>query len=104
VHSQDIAVPLGRVLVMPPQAAAFAAMRVWRSHPRLWPHRRFAGFALTATDADFTVGDGRPVHGPIDAILLLLTGRNVALPRMSGEHAPALAGHLTAGAAHRSGL
>jgi uncharacterized protein (TIGR03083 family) len=96
VHSQDIAVPLGRPLAVPPDAAAFAATRVWQSHWRLWPHRRLAGFAFTATDVDFSVGAGRAVHGPIDAILLLLTGRDVGLPRLYGEGAAALATRLAA--------
>jgi uncharacterized protein (TIGR03083 family) len=96
VHSQDIAVPLGRRLDMRPDAAAMAATRVWEAHHRLWPRRRLAGFALTATDVDFSVGDGREVRGPMEAILLLLTGRNVALARMTGEGAPALTDHLAA--------
>jgi hypothetical protein len=56
------------------------------------------GEALTATDADWSAGDGQEVRGPIDAILLLLTGRNAALTRMTGAGVPALTGHLaTAG-------
>jgi uncharacterized protein (TIGR03083 family) len=96
VHSQDIAVPLGRRLDMDPEAAAFAATRVWESNHRFWPRKRFDGFALTATDVDWSVGEGREVRGPIEAILLVLTGRNVALPRLTGAGAPALGGHLAA--------
>jgi uncharacterized protein (TIGR03083 family) len=92
VHSQDIAVPLGRRLDLAPAATAFAATRVWRSGYPFWPRKRLAGFALTATDIDWSVGEGREVHGPIEAILLVLTGRNVALPRLTGPGAPALAG------------
>jgi uncharacterized protein (TIGR03083 family) len=98
VHSQDIALPVGRRLAMRPDAAAFAATRVWRSGYPFWPRERLAGYALTATDADWSAGDGQEVRGPIDAILLLLTGRNVALTRLTGAGAPALTGHLATAA------
>ena len=96
VHSQDIARPAGRRLSMPPDAAAFAATRVWRSGYPFWPRRRLARYALTATDADWSAGHGREVRGPIDAILLLLTGRDIALAQMTGAGAPALTGQLAA--------
>jgi hypothetical protein len=94
VHSQDIALPVGRQLSMRPEAAAFAATRVWRSGYPFWPRRRLAGYALNATDADWSAGAGWEVRGPIDAILLLLTGRTIALTRMTGAGAPALTGRL----------
>lgn len=94
VHSQDIALPVGHRLAMQPDAAAFAATRVWRSGYPFWPRKRLAGYALTATDADWSAGDGPEVRGPIDAILLLLTGRSIALTRMTGAGASALTGHL----------
>lgn len=95
VHSQDIAIPLGVDLPLRPDAAAEAASRVWRSGYPFWARRRFAGFRLSATDADWSAGAGRPVRAPIAAILLLLTGRTVALRRVSGDGAPALVSHLT---------
>lgn len=39
---------------------------------------------LTATDVEWSVGEGPEIRGPISAILLLLTGRRAALPRLSG--------------------
>jgi uncharacterized protein (TIGR03083 family) len=95
VHSQDIALPLGRTLTMQPTAAAEAATRVWRSGYPFWARRRFAGFRLSATDADWAQGHGRPVTAPMSAILLLLTGRNVALPLATGDGAAALVGQLS---------
>lgn len=83
VHGQDIAVPLGRQLPIPVDAATAAADRVWA---RGWPWhagRRLAGFRISATDTSWAVGDGAPVEGPIGAILLLLTERPVALPLLS---------------------
>lgn len=92
VHSQDIAVPIGRRLDLPVDAAAHAASRVWSPGYRMWPRSRFAGFALTATDTRWSAGEGEPVHAPIAAILLLLTGRTAAaLPSLTGPGAERLA-------------
>jgi uncharacterized protein (TIGR03083 family) len=77
VHSQDIAVPLGRPFDLDPRAAAFAARRVWTSGYPFWPRRRFKGVALIATDTDWTAGEGREEKAPIGTILLRLTGRNI---------------------------
>jgi uncharacterized protein (TIGR03083 family) len=90
VHSQDIAVPLGRALDLPADAAAHAAARVWAPGYRMWPRSRFAGYRLAATDVEFSVGEGSLVHAPVAAILLLLTGRTeAALPDLSGPGAAA---------------
>jgi uncharacterized protein (TIGR03083 family) len=78
VHTQDIAVPLGRPHPMPIEPAVVAARRAHRLS------FLFADFALRrhveiqATDADFAVGKGPLVEGPVRAVLLLLTGRTAA--------------------------
>jgi len=95
VHGLDIAIPLGRPLETPAAAAAVAADRVWSvvfptfGYP-FFPRKRLKGLRLTASDVDWTAGEGAPVDGPMDAILLLLTGRPAALARLSGEGARAL--------------
>lgn len=91
VHSQDIAVPLGRDLPLPADAAAYAADRVWSPGYRMWPRSRFAGFRLEATDTTWSAGEGEAVRAPAGALLLLLTGRaEAALPQLSGPGAAAL--------------
>jgi uncharacterized protein (TIGR03083 family) len=92
VHAQDIAVPLGRPRSMPVGAAATAATRVWEMP---WPmsttfhaRRRLAGLRLVATDTDWTAGEGDLVEGPVEALLLLLTGRTAAAQeRLTGPGA-----------------
>jgi uncharacterized protein (TIGR03083 family) len=79
VHSQDVTVPLGRPLPLPPAAAAEAATRVWERGWPWYPRRRFSGFRLRATDVDWSAGEGHPLEGPVDAILMLLTGRPTTL-------------------------
>ena len=61
VHGQDIAVPLGRTRVMPVDAAAAAATRVWTLP---WPlsrafraRSRLCGLELVATEVDWSVGE-----------------------------------------------
>lgn len=97
VHTQDIAVPLGRPHPVPPQAAATATTRIWTMRwPPPFPARRImAGFRVAATDIDWKAGQGPPVHAPISAILLLSAGRLAALPRVSGAGAAQLAAALT---------
>ena len=63
VHSQDIAVPLGRSVDVPVASARAGLDRVWAMG---WPFRarhRLAGLTLRATDSDWTVGDGPAVEG-----------------------------------------
>ena len=84
VHAQDIALPLGRRLPMPPEAAAAAATRVWTMGWPFWARRRLRAVRLVADDVDWSAGTGPEVTGPIDALLLLLTGRTAALSRLAG--------------------
>lgn len=83
VHSQDIAMPLGRQLPLDTRAAATAATRVWRRGWPWYPQRQHAGRRFVATDCDWAVGEGAEASGPIEAVLLVLTGREVGWRRMS---------------------
>lgn len=97
VHGQDIALPLGIARPMPVEAATTAATRVWSMG---WPlsrafhaRRRLYGLQLVADDADWTVGSGLRVEAPVEALLLVLTGRTAAvLHRLRGPGAAHLAG------------
>ena len=85
VHSQDIALPLGRDLPVPVEPTRRGLQRVWEMG---WPfraRRRMGGVTLRATDTDWRVGDGPEVAGPALALLLLLTGRpDAASAHLSG--------------------
>jgi uncharacterized protein (TIGR03083 family) len=95
VHSQDIAVPLGRRLDIDPRAAAVAATRVWSysggSKAKVFKKIPLAGFRFIATDVTWAVGTGREITGPIVPILLVLTGRLAALSALSGDGVAVLA-------------
>ena len=95
VHGQDIAVPLGRALPMPPDLAVVAADRVWSCSRMFHARKKLAGYRLVAGDALWAAGRGEEVCGPIGALLLLLTGRPAALPQLSGPGAAGLHRLLT---------
>jgi uncharacterized protein (TIGR03083 family) len=101
VHGQDMAVPLGRSLPVPPQVAATAATRAWgyqatrsgRRKSTVFKPVPYAGLRLGADDIDWGVGDGPELRGPVLA-LLLLTGRQVVLPAFTGPGAAVLTERL----------
>jgi len=96
VHSQDITAPLGRRLAMPVDAAALAASRIWSMDRMFHAAKRLTGYRLTATDTNWTVGEGAEVNGPVGSILLLLTGRPIDLPLLSGPGVGSLSARLAA--------
>lgn len=88
VHSQDIALPLGRDFPVHVGYSREGLQRVWAMG---WPfHARLnlAGLTLRATDTDWTVGTGPEVAGPALALLLALTGRTAAA--VDSLHGPGL--------------
>lgn len=96
VHGQDIAIPIGRSLPVPPEVAATAATRVWECRgsrmSRVFEPLPYDGLRLVADDIDWSVGDGPELHGPMLSLLLLLTGRRVVLPQLNGPGAEVLHG------------
>ena len=94
VHAQDMALPLGIDLEMRPRAAAIAVDHIWSTRHG-WTGSVFRqlpldGYRLVATDADWSAGSGPVVAGPASALLLLVTGRRVALDRLDGDGAAQL--------------
>jgi uncharacterized protein (TIGR03083 family) len=96
VHIQDVAVPLGLTVAMPVDAAREGAKRVWRMGWPFWAKRRLRGLRLVATDIAWSVGEGAEVRGPVQALLLLLTGRTeTVLPHLDGPGTEVLADRVT---------
>lgn len=79
VHGQDIAIPLGARRVMPVPAAAVAADRVWSMGFPFNARKQFPNVKFTATDVDFSVGEGDEVRAPIQEILMRLSGRQAGM-------------------------
>ncbi|GAA5083629.1 maleylpyruvate isomerase family mycothiol-dependent enzyme [Nocardia iowensis] len=78
VHGQDIARPLERNWQTPTERVAAALDHVVAS--RFYGARkRLRGARLTATDTDWTYGDGpEEIHGSVTDLLLVATGRQAA--------------------------
>jgi len=89
-HAQDIARPLGRRYPTPPDAALAAADHIWQHSFPFHARRRLRGVELVATDVPWRAGSGPRVEGPIAALLLLVSGRPVAVPELSGPGVAAL--------------
>lgn len=79
VHTQDILRPLGIDRDMPVEAAAFAANRAYRGAFFFGMAGRLRPLRLVASDTDWTRGKGdRLVEGPMQELLLFVTGRSAA--------------------------
>jgi uncharacterized protein (TIGR03083 family) len=94
VHAQDIALPLGLDLEMRPTAARIAVDHIWATRHG-WTGSVFRqlpldGYRLVATDVDWSAGTGPHVTGPAGALLLLVTGRRIALSGLEGDGAAQL--------------
>lgn len=96
VHGQDIAVPLDLHREMPVAAARFSLDRVWTMGWPFHARRKLSGYRLTATDTGWHAGAGPEVAGPVSALLLLATGREAALDRLTGPGVAGLAARLRA--------
>ncbi len=87
VHTQDICVPLGLDVPMPPAAAVAATERMitLNRNPFVRLRPPLTGVRLVATDVEWARGEGPEVRGPVRAITLLVAGReSAALPHLSG--------------------
>jgi uncharacterized protein (TIGR03083 family) len=94
VHAQDIAIPLGLDLEMRATAAGIAVDHIWATRHG-WTGSVFRqlpldGYRLVATDVDWAAGSGPRITGPASALLLLVTGRRIALERLGGDGAAQL--------------
>jgi uncharacterized protein (TIGR03083 family) len=89
VHGEDIRRPLGMRHVYSTTCIGDAIAHLFGDRPS-GGKRRLKGLALTATDVDFSFGDGPLVKGPAVALLLAASGRSVVLDELSGPGASQL--------------
>lgn len=91
VHGQDIRQPLG-LSHSSPQPALVAVADSWKnSNLLIGAKRRIGGLRLRATDADWSHGDGPEVVGPLQALVLAMTGRKGSHRDLSGDGLDVLA-------------
>ena len=87
VHTQDVRVPLGFPAPMPLDAAVAAADRMVVLNRRRPIRLRapLTGVRLVADDVAWSSGSGPEVRGPVQALVMLLAGRDsAARPHLSG--------------------
>jgi uncharacterized protein (TIGR03083 family) len=83
IHHQDIRRALGLTRSIP--ACRLVAVLAFALRAPTLPARRNAkGLKLTATDIDWTTGEGPGVSGPGEPLLMALAGRRQALGELSG--------------------
>lgn len=91
VHNQDIRRPLGLPRVVPDDRLRPVAEKLKATGFPFGTRKRIAGVRLTATDMDWSTGDGPEVRGPAEALVMMMAGRKAALDDLSGEGAGTLA-------------
>jgi uncharacterized protein (TIGR03083 family) len=84
VHQLDIRRPLDRSRSVPERRMIVVASELLAN--RFFPGAKlFQDLRVTANDADWSAGDGPEVAGPIEALVLTLSGRYVALDELQGD-------------------
>lgn len=85
VHGEDIRRPLG-LEHHSPEAALLAVAEGWKnSNLLIGTKRRIAGVTLRATDVTWSHGQGPLVQGPLQSLVLAMTGRKGAHGDLEGE-------------------
>lgn len=84
VHGEDIRRPLGLEHRYPVEALVQVADFYKGSNLLIGTKRRIAGITLRATDTGWSTGAGPEVAGPMVALVLAMTGRDVALAELTG--------------------
>ena len=85
VHSEDIRRPLGIEHQYSAEALTRVADFYKGSNLVIGTKKRIAGLQLTATDVDWSHGEGPAVSGPMAALLMAMAGRKEAISDLSGD-------------------
>jgi uncharacterized protein (TIGR03083 family) len=85
IHGQDICRPLGIKRDLSVAHLIPVADFVKNDSHIFGTKKRIAGLRLTATDMDWSYGNGPEVTGPAEALVMMMAGRLVALDDLSGE-------------------
>jgi uncharacterized protein (TIGR03083 family) len=84
VHGQDIRRPLG-VKHIPREPHLVAVADFVATSFIFRASRRIGGLKLIATDLKWSRGSGPEVHGPAEALVMVMAGRLAALEDLSGD-------------------
>jgi uncharacterized protein (TIGR03083 family) len=91
VHGDDLRRPLG-LSHQTPEAALVVVADSWKkTNILIGSKKRIEGLRLAATDSTWTHGDGPEVSGPLQSLVLAMTGRTQVLDDLSGDGVAILA-------------
>lgn len=91
VHGDDIRRPLGLVHHSPEEALIAVADSWKTSNLLIGSKRRIVGVSLRATDASWHHGEGPSVEGPLQSLILAMTGRKGSHVDLTGDGVAILA-------------
>jgi uncharacterized protein (TIGR03083 family) len=95
IHAEDIRRPLGITHTYDADSVRQVADFYQGSNVLIGAKDRIAGLRLTATDAEWTHGDGPEVSGPILSLVLGMTGRAPACADLTGPGVDTLRSRCT---------
>ena len=84
-HCADIRRPTGMTRRVPEATLLTVADTVKPIGFPLHAKKRIAGLRMSATDSDWSAGDGPSVEGPLASLILVMAGRKAPLQDLSGE-------------------
>ncbi len=84
-HCGDIRRPTGMTRNVPEATLVAVADAVKGVGFPLGAKKRIAGLRLSATDSDWSAGDGPSVTGPLASLIFVMAGRRAPLADLSGE-------------------
>lgn len=91
VHGDDMRRPLG-LSHQTPEAALVVVADSWKkTNILIGSKKRIEGLRLIATDSTWTNGEGPEVSGPLQSLVLAMTGRKQVLSDLSGDGVAILA-------------
>ncbi len=84
-HSGDIRRPTGMNRSVPETTLLTVADTVKRIGFPIHAKKRVAGLHISATDSDWSAGEGPSVEGPLASLIFVMAGRKAALEDLAGE-------------------
>jgi len=93
-HSDDIRRPTGMTRSVPETTLLTVADTMKGIGFPIHTKKRIAGLRMSATDSDWSAGDGPSVEGPLASLILVMAGREAPLKDLSGDGTQTLRARL----------
>ncbi|MBI2706149.1 MAG: maleylpyruvate isomerase family mycothiol-dependent enzyme [Actinobacteria bacterium] len=90
IHTADISLAVDKPFDLPVDHYVAGLDYMKDVQPVLGCKKRIEGLKLSATDSEWSTGDGPPVEGPSKLLLLAMAGRKPVLEELAGEGVDAM--------------